>query len=218
MDKRRMPRIVLFFFVLSLLLSFYSTVSAEIDGVPAIIDPTVATSDKLPTTPVDMDQGMDMPKGLFVISSLDSSAYGIAKGNDDSIYWTEYSGNSIKKVTKDSLGNISLFSNVESITASTSQLFGIVMDSEGNIFYGKDGDLNDGAVYRRTPAGVTTTILSGISRPRQIAVDAWGNAYTFIAEFIFYSCCDSSTSPCSTDQGFTAPAFPDSHLLKGITI
>lgn len=148
MYKNNTAKFVLFIFVLSLLLSFYSTASAAIDAVPVEIDPTVITSDKLPETPIDMNQGMDIPKGLFVIGSLSSSAYGIAKGPDDSIYWTEYSGNSIKKITKDSLGNFSMFSNVESITASTSQLFGIAVDSEGNIFYGKDGDQNDGSVYR----------------------------------------------------------------------
>lgn len=179
MQKSAISRSFVILLSACLLLTFIapSFSFAAIPGVPAIIDPTENSSATLPVTPVDMDQGMDMPKGLFVIGALDSSAYGIAKGPEGSIYWTEYSGTAIKKVGPDSLGNISMFSVPQSIAASSSQLFGLAVDYEGNLFYGKDGDANDGAVYRRTTTGATTAILTGISRPRQIVTDTWGNAY-----------------------------------------
>ena len=147
-----------------------------IAGVPPSIDPTINKEEKLPE---DHDQAMidGMPNGVFVIGKIGSSSYGVATGSDGEVYYADYSG-TVRVKYPDKLGYVSLLSEEKTIETGISQLYAIAIDADGNLVYGKDGENANGHVgIYNMKTQEKTEIISGLTRPRQIALDQDGNVY-----------------------------------------
>ena len=183
---------------------------AAIDGVDPSIDPTVNKSDKLPT---DYDQAMahdGMPNGMFVIGDIGSSSYGVATGADGRVYYADYSG-TIRVKSPDKLGYVSLLSKEEQMNTGISNLYAIAINGEGNIVYGQDGENSGGCVgiYNVTTK-TKATIITSLTRPRQITLDSDGNVYV--------ACEDGAIKKWEKSTGTVSPVTSNLFGAQGIAV
>ena len=144
-------------------------------GVPAAIDPNLVSTAQLPGS---RDAGLDggIPANLFLGPQVAANAYGIAV-TDGYVYWTEYGG-AIKRVAREADGRVLLSTTPTTVLTVPAGAFGIAVDeSTGDIFYGIDAGQTGEIRWYTASNATTTTIVSGITRPRALALDASGNLY-----------------------------------------
>jgi len=56
-------------------------------------------------------------------------------------------------------------------------LFGVAVDTAGNIFYAQDFGITNSKVVWRTPGGSEQDIITGMTAPKQVSTDMAGNVY-----------------------------------------
>ena len=152
------------------------SVEAAIEGVSPNVDPTVITDIRLPDG-YDQDFPDGMPFGYAVVGGKTPYAFGVGVDSEGNIYSASYETQTVFITKKDADGRISLFSPVERIELDAPGLFGLTLDRNDNIVF--SGQLApDGYVarYNRTTKTVTT-LVSGLVRPNQMAVDPDNNVY-----------------------------------------
>jgi sugar lactone lactonase YvrE len=152
------------------------SVEAAIEGVSPNVDPTVITDIRLPDS-YDQDFPDGMPFGYAVVGAKTPYAFGVGVDSEGNIYSASYETQTVFITKKDADGRISLFSPVERIELDAPGLFGLTLDRNDNIVF--SGQLApDGYVarYDRTTKTVTT-LVSGLVRPNQMAVDPDNNVY-----------------------------------------
>ncbi len=107
----------------------------------------------------------------FPIPTASTFPRGITAGPDGNLWFTEYSGNKIGRITP--AGFITEFP----IPPTSSNPFGITAGPDGNLWFAEDGSNNIGRI---TPAGVVTgefSIPTGDSRPFGITAGPDGNLW-----------------------------------------
>jgi len=153
-----------------------------------------------------LDQSMNLvPPGARIVTS-DNGAFGCAVAPSGEVYFTELIGGNVNKYNPVSGAVTVLVSNL-------SGAFGIAVDSFGNVFYAQDLD-NAALVFKRTPGGVVTQIMSGLNRVRQLTTDTAGNLYVVLeAGSILKWTASSGTTATMLAQG-TIPLTPEGIAVR----
>lgn len=123
--------------------------------------------------PSGLDQAMPLvPAGLGVMMDA-QSGFGTAVAANGDVYFTEYSAQRIRKYNPVTGGITTVVTNLPGV-------FGVAVDTNGNLFYAIDSDSGSGYVVKRTSGGSEQTIITNLTRPRQLATDASGNVYVVL--------------------------------------
>lgn len=122
-----------------------------------------------------LDQSMALvPPGLALPTNANYS-FGSAISTNGDVYFTEFGSQRVSKYSPAS-------GAVTTVVSSRPGVYGIAADNAGNIFYAQDSDVGAGRVVRRTPGGSETTIISNLTRPRQLTTDTAGNLYVVLEQ------------------------------------
>ena len=120
-----------------------------------------------------LDQSMALvPPGVEVLAGADYS-FGCAAATNGDIYFTEFNSMRISKYSPGS-------GTLTTVVGNRPGVYGIAVDSAGNIFYAQDSASGTGRVVWRTPGGSEQTIIENLTHPRQLATDTAGNLYVVI--------------------------------------
>ncbi|MEI8290630.1 MAG: hypothetical protein WCH99_14270 [Verrucomicrobiota bacterium] len=152
--------------------------------------------------PSGLDQAMPLvPAGLGVMTDA-QSGFGTAVAANGEVYFTEYSAQCILKYNP--VTNV-----VTTVVTNRPGVFGVAVDANGNLFYAIDSDSGSGYVVKRTVGGSEQTIITNLTRPRQLATDVSGNLYVVLESARQILKWDKNTSAVSTiiDQN-QCPATP----------
>jgi hypothetical protein len=111
-----------------------------------------------------------VPAGLRLLAPCQYT-YGCAAASDGTIWFTEFNHRELRQINTD--GSVAVKQ------LGIAGMFGLAIDASNNIFVGLDlGDTGKpGKILKITPAGTQSYIVTGITRPRQLAIDASGNVY-----------------------------------------
>ena len=152
--------------------------------------------------PSGLDQAMPLvPAGLGVMTDA-QSGFGTAVAANGDVYFTEYSDQRVRKYNPVTGVNTTVVTNRPGV-------FGVAVDTNGNLFYAIDSDFGSGYVVKRTSGGSEQTIITNLTRPRQLATDAGGNVYVVLESARQILKWDKNSSAVSVviDQG-QCPATP----------
>jgi DNA-binding beta-propeller fold protein YncE len=106
-----------------------------------------------------LDQAMALvPTGLASPTSADYS-FGTAVATNGELYFTEFSKQRIRKYNPAS-------DTMTTVVANRPGLFGVAVDTAGNIFYAQDFGINNSRVVWRTPGGSEQDIITGMTAPK----------------------------------------------------
>ncbi len=132
---------------------------------------------------------------------------GIAVDGSGNIYVADSGNKRIRMVTPagvvTTLAGSGLSSSLDGTgTAATFNTpFGCAIDGSGNVYV---TDFGEGSLRRVTPAGVVTTVVSGLSSPLYVAVTSSGNLYVTASTVV-----KVSSGVASAFAGTTSTAFAD---------
>lgn len=120
-----------------------------------------------------LDQSMALvPAGVEVLAGANYS-FGCAGTTNGDIYFTEFNS---MRISKYHPGN----GTVTTVVTNRGAVYGIAVDTAGNIFYAQDSASGAGRVVWRTSSGSEQTIITNLTNPRQLATDTAGNLYVVI--------------------------------------
>jgi len=120
--------------------------------------------------PPGLDQSMPLvPTGLTIPTNADYS-FGSAVATNGDVYFTEFGNQRIQKYSLAS-------GTVTTVATDRPGLFGVAVDNVGNLFYAQDFGVGAGKVVWRKPNGTEQDIITNVTAPKQVAVDAAGNVY-----------------------------------------
>jgi sugar lactone lactonase YvrE len=125
--------------------------------------------------PPSLDQSMALvPPGVHVLTNA-NYCFGTAVATNGEVYFTEWEHQTIRKYNPVSRA-------LTTVVSSRPEIFGIAADNAGNLFYSQDSEASSphGTVIRRTSGGSEQTIMTNLTRPRQIATDTAGNLYVVL--------------------------------------
>ena len=104
---------------------------------------------------------------VTTLGTTGSNPIAIAVDSSGNVYTTNFSSNSVTKITPAGVST--------TLGTTGSDPIGIAVDSSANVYTANSGSNN---VTKITPAGVSTTFGTTGSFPRAIALDSSGNVYT----------------------------------------
>lgn len=111
-----------------------------------------------------------VPAGMSLITPC-HYCYACAAASDSSVWFTEFDHEQLRQWLPNGQVAVRLL--------GTAGMYGLAFDPSGNVFVGLDlGDVGSpGKILRIAPNGAQSYVVTGITRPRQLATDASGNVY-----------------------------------------
>ncbi len=145
------------------------------ESIPREIGP--AYLDRLP---MELDHGLaTVPRGVLLVAPATYS-FGTTIGPENSVYFTSFAERTITRVLPDQFGRPSIFSEIQVVAKDKPGAYGIVAGPKGDLFYGLDQGLGLGEIRHLLPEGSESTIMSGLTRPRQLALGSAGWLYVVL--------------------------------------
>ncbi len=138
---------------------------------PATLAPFIAQTDRKTTLLIDEDSNLaSTPAGLRLVAPVQYS-FGSTGSTNGTVLVTEFPSSQVLRWKPNG--------QTEVVAQGIAGAYGITTDNNNNLFVGLDlGDVgNPGKILRIAPDGGQSVVVTNITRPRQLAVDAAGNVY-----------------------------------------